>query len=61
MSAPSVHHIPVYGLYKNSQGSLAPHWTVVLVLTIIGTDFSQALLLGQISDSTTTFRKNLDI
>lgn len=40
---------------------LAPHWAVLLVLTIIIIDFFQALLLEQIIDSTSTLEKNINI
>ena len=40
---------------------LVLHWAVLLVLTIIIIDFSQALLLEQMNDSTSTLGKILNI
>jgi hypothetical protein len=45
---------------KTPKGLPAPHWTVSLVSRIV-IDLFQVLQLEQITDSTTTLRKDLEL
>lgn len=51
----------IYAMSKNSRGVFSFSLGTVTGTYMIVTDFSQALLLGQINYSTTTLRKNLNI
>jgi hypothetical protein len=46
---------------KTLRGVPAPYWAVSLALTIIVIDLLHVLLLEQMSDSTITLRKNLEM